>query len=381
MTNETITAEESKVEKNEGSNFSMKKNESNNNKINEGNQIINEKEDKNNNKSQEQIFDKNIIKSSEIDVNSQININNSEDNSKEKNSINEGTKKGKNYNAEEKLNKIDDKVNDNSKKPENNNNVDKINEPKDSCQAINSQSSKSELTKKDEYAKNESTKGYENESNLLIRERETKASPEIQYLINEIHIIEKRSNERYEEINKMSNELQTEIVALINQLENVQEEHRKIADILDKIQMRDKAKNIFKPFEQLLKDEDLIKIKEDRNKKWKLIAQRAKEYYKNYNNSNKYKSFAEIIDKSVELMAKGNKAAHDINLEYYEKDINRIIEENKNKIINPIKLCFLLQIDISKDSLLDGYDFLDTFYENDMTGGFTQGKSYEEYFK
>ena len=377
MINETITAEESKVEKNEGSNFSMKKNESKNNKINEGNQIINEKEDKNNNKRQEQILDKNIIKSSEIEFNSQININNSEDNSKEKNSINEGTKKGKNYNAEEKLNKIDDKVNDNSKKPENNNNVDKINEPKDSCQAINSQSSKSELTKKDEYAKNESTKGYENESNLLIRERETKASPEIQYLINEIHIIEKRSNERYEEINKMSNELQTEIVALTNQLENVQEEHRKIADILDKIQMRDRAKNIFMPFEQLLKDEDLIKIKEDRNKKWKLIAQRAKEYYKNYNNSNKYKSFAEIMDKSVELMAKGNKAAHDINLEYYEKDINRIIEENKNKIINPIKLCFLLQIDISKDSLLDGYDFLDTFYENDMTLGFTQGKSYE----
>ena len=83
-----------------------------------------------------------------------------------------------------------------------------------------------------------------------------------------------------------------------------------------------------------------------------MIAQRTKEYYKNYNNSNKYKAFIEITDKSAELMVKGNKAAHDINLEYYKKDINRIIEENKNKIINLIKLCFLLQINISKDSLL-----------------------------
>jgi len=34
----------------------------------------------------------------------------------------------------------------------------------------------SDLTKKDEYSKNESTKGYENESNLLVSQRETKAS-------------------------------------------------------------------------------------------------------------------------------------------------------------------------------------------------------------
>jgi len=164
-------------------------------------------------------------------------------------------------------------------------------------------------------------------------------------------------------------------------LENVQEKNRKIIDILGKIQMRDSLKNMFSPFEIHLTEEDRLKINKDRNKRWKIIAQRAKEYYINYNKSRKYMAFAEIMDKSAELMAKGNKADHDINLEYYEKDINRIIEENENKIINPIKLCFLLQIDISKDSLLDGYDFLDTFYENDMTRGFTQGKSYEQYFK
>ena len=166
-----------------------------------------------------------------------------------------------------------------------------------------------------------------------------------------------------------------------NQLENVQEENRKITDILGIIQMRDSVKNLLSPFEIYLTEEDKMKINKDKNKKWKMIAQRAKDYYINYNNSRKYMLFAEIMDKSAELMAKGNKSAHDINLEYYEKDINRIIEENKNKIINPIKICFLLQIDISKDSLLDGYDFLDTFEENDMNRGFTQGKSYEQYFK
>jgi len=76
-----------------------------------------------------------------------------------------------------------------------------------------------------------------------------------------------------------------------------------------------------------------LKLKKTEIKKKKLIAQRTKEYYNHYNNSNKYKAFTEIMDKSTESMAKGNKVAHDINLEYYEKGINRIIEENKSKIL------------------------------------------------
>ena len=399
--NETITAEENKKErkvgKNEDSNLSMKSNESNNKKIKEGG-LINEKDDKNNNINQEQVFDKNTINSNKIDASSQINISGKplikgEGNSKEKNSINEGAKKGKNYKIE-KLDSIDDKANDNSKNPENNNNVDKKKEHKDSFLAVENKSSKSDLTKKVEFAKNEDTKGYQNESNLLVIQRKT--SPEIQDLINIINNNNKRNDERYDELKKRSDErydelydelkkrsdeLQTKYDILENQLENVQEKNRKIIDILGKIQMRDSLKNMFSPFEIHLTEEDRLKINKDRNKRWKIIAQRAKEYYINYNKSRKYMAFAEIMDKSAELMAKGNKADHDINLEYYEKDINRIIEENENKIINPIKLCFLLQIDISKDSLLDGYDFLDTFYENDMTRGFTQGKSYEQYFK
>jgi hypothetical protein len=105
MENETITTEESKKErkigKNEDSNLSMQTNESNNKKIKEG-CLINEKDNKNNNINQEQVFDKNTINSNKIDVSSQINISGKplikvEDNSKEKNSINEGAKKGKYY--------------------------------------------------------------------------------------------------------------------------------------------------------------------------------------------------------------------------------------------------------------------------------------------
>ena len=336
MDNETITTEESKkerkVRKNEDSNLSMQTNESNNKKIKEG-CLINEKDNKNNNINQEQVFDKNTINSNKIDVSSQINISGKplikrEGNSKEKNSINEGAKKGKNY-KKEKLDNIDDKANDNSKNSENNNNVDKIKEPKDSCRSTENKSSKSDLTKKDEYAKNEGTKGYQNESNLLVIQRET--SPEIQDLINIININNKRNDERYDELKKRSDErydeLQTKYVTLKNQLKNVQEENRKITDILGKIQMRDSVKNILSPFEIYLTKEDKIKINKDRNLKWKMIAQRVKEYYIKYNNSRKYMVFAEIMDKSAELMVKGNNAAHDIFLEYYEKDINRIIEE------------------------------------------------------
>ena len=336
MENETITAEESKKErkigKNEDSNLSMQTNESNNKKIKEG-CLINEKDNKNNNINQEQVFNKNTINSNKIDVSSQINISGKplikrEGNSKEKNSINEGAKKGKKY-KKEKLDSIDDKANDNSKNSENNNNVDKIKEPKDSCRSTENKSSKSDLTKKDECTKNEGTKGYQNESNLLVIQRE--ASPEIQDLINIININNKRNDERYDELKKRSDErydeLQTKYVTLKNQLENVQEENKKITDILGKIQMRDSVKNILSPFEIYLTEEDKMKINKDRNLKWKMIAQRAKEYYIKYNNSRKYMVFAEIMDKSAELMAKGNNAAHDIFLEYYEKDINRIIEE------------------------------------------------------
>ena len=393
ISNEIITTEEnkekSKLEKNEGSNLLMKRNKSNNKKNNEGGQIFKDKKEKNNNINQEQVLYKNTIISNEIDDNIQINISgkpliNSEDNSKEKNSINEGIKKGKNSKPKEKLDIIDDKVNDNSKNPENNNKVDKMKEPKDSYQAINNQSSKSDLIKKDKYAKNESTEGYENESNLLVSQREAKTSSNLEYLINEIKIIkksydelQKKSDERYDELQKKNVELQKKNDELQTKMENVLKENRKIIDILGKIQMRDSVKNMFNSFVHHLKEADRMEIQKDKNKKWNLIAQRAKEYYIKYYNSNKYKAFAEIMDKSAELMAKGNKAA---NLEYFEKDINRIIEENKFKIINPIKLCFLLQIDISRDFLLDGYDFLETFYENNMTRAFTQAKSYEQYF-
>jgi hypothetical protein len=74
---------------------------------------------------------------------------------------------------------------------------------------------------------------------------------------------------------------------LKNQLENVQEQNRKITDILGKIQMRDSVKNLLSPFEIYLTEEDKMNINKDKNKKWKMIAQRAKEYYIKYNNSRK----------------------------------------------------------------------------------------------
>jgi len=111
---------------------------------------------------------------------------------------------------------------------------------------------------------------------FICKPKRNKNIPEIQNLINEINIIKKRSNERYEEIKKKSNEFQIKNVKLTNQLENVQEENRKIADILGKIQMRDSPKNIFMPFEQNLKDEDMIKNKkiEIKNGNWLLKEQK-----------------------------------------------------------------------------------------------------------
>ena len=48
--------------------------------------------------------------------------------------------------------------------------------------------------------------------------------------------------------------------------------------------------------------------------------------------------------------------------------------------MNPIKICFLLHIKVSENCLLDGYELLDSFYENNMTRAFTRSKPLEKFF-
>lgn len=87
------------------------------------------------------------------------------------------------------------------------------------------------------------------------------------------------------------------------------------------------------------------------------------------------------MEKCLENINKGNYDAHHVNLEYYESQLNKWIENNKTMFCNLDKLCFLLKIHISDNSILEAYDLLDQFYEDNMELKFLKGRTFEDYFK
>ena len=128
----------------------------------------------------------------------------------------------------------------------------------------------------------------------------------------------------YEIINKMRSEFQNKISLIETQLKDVQDENKKITETLGHIQLRDKAKNFLKSFNIKLQENDLKKIELGKKKKWDLISEKIKENYKNYQNSDNYEVFCEIIEKSAKAIDEGNNSAHELKLEYYEKNIEKV---------------------------------------------------------
>ena len=87
------------------------------------------------------------------------------------------------------------------------------------------------------------------------------------------------------------------------------------------------------------------------------------------------------MEKSAESITKGNDDAHQVILEYYEKNIDAIIQGKENFVINANKMCFLLLINVPKNLLIEAYNLLHVFYQDDMTRAFTRGNSLEGYFQ
>ena len=314
--------------------------------------IINEGEI-NNIKSQEQILNKDGKKE-----NSQLGESREAKNdlkfSKEKDSLYEKSKDRRISQIEEKC-KQDEIENDNSKTVENNNNNNGKKESTISNQIINehndnSYSEKSSDNTKDD--KNDYIKEKNETNNSLIFENEPK-SPEIQNLIkefnkmkiqmedkynllqNEMKMVQDNNNSLQKEMKMVqdnNNSLQKEMKMVQdknNSLENemkimkkeVNQLHKKIEKIsstLGTIQMRDRAKNLLKPYEYLLNNEDIEIIEKDKDKKWELISNKIKGKHKEHEKSDYYPAFMEIVAKSAQTISKGNKAAHHVSLELYE---------------------------------------------------------------
>ena len=357
---------------------------------------------------------------SKIEVSSKNNIeeviNNEEnkiiDNSENKSGINEEAVQNKNeikYESvqSEKVNREEDKLKDKNSNNENINNENQeqteknlpFNEKETDVIKVEN-GNNSENGSKETNLTNQSLNGNGNSksnkseideeelNNLFKFESEFSKSPDMQKLFEafkkmtaKFEKIEKENKEKFEEMKKENIELQNKVSLFETQLNNVQDENNKIIETLGHIQLRDKAKNLLRSFNIILDENDQKKIDRKEKTKWELISEKIKEQYKKYEKSNNYKVFCEIIEKSADTIDEGNKSAHEIKLEYYEKNVDRFIQDNQITIVNPIKMCFLLQINVSRDCLINGYDFLNSYYENDLTRQFTRGKPLEQFFK
>ena len=279
------------------------------------------------------------------------------------------------------------KVNNSSKTIENNNGS--VNGTKDnsiSNQSINGQNGNSYFDKTSDNNKSDKSNNIEESriNNTFNFENEFNRSPEIQKLYDEINKINKENKEREEkareEAEKRFQHLENENNVLKNEISKTKAKLDEVTKALGLIQLRDRAKNFLKSFNIKLDNKDEEAIKEKKKTKWKIISDKIKENYKKYEKSNKYGAFIEVVEKSSETIDKGNEFAHKVKIEYYENNINRFFQENNIKIMNPIKICFLLHIKVSENCLLDGYELLDSFYENNMTRAFTRSKPLEQFF-
>lgn len=317
----------------------------------------------------------------------------------------EDTSNNINYNNEkksnEKLNKIEENIHSNGKEtdyinPENinNNSESGTKETSKSYQSLSSNNGSSNLEPSEIIGEGQ-LKNLINFESEFVKSEDMKKIIEAIYKMRaedderfkkKIEKIEKENRDKFENIEKEKNELQNKITLIETQLKKVEDKNNEMTEILGHIQLRDKAKNFLRSFNIILDENDLkpkdekTKEKKEKQKKWILIAQKIKKEYEIYKNSSNYKVFCEIIDKSAQTIEKGNQSAHKIKLEYYEKNISKFNNINKIAIMNPFKMCFLLQINVSEDCLLNGYDFLNSYYENDLTRAFTRSKPLKEFF-
>ena len=99
-----------------------------------------------------------------------------------------------------------------------------------------------------------------------------------------------------------------------------------------------------------------------------------------YTNEPRYKSFIEIVNKSEITINKGNDYAHKFEIDKYEDKAKEFILNNNLNIANMNKIYFLFEIGVSKDLFIDGYNFLDKFFNDDISRAILRSQSFGNFF-
>ena len=187
----------------------------------------------------------------------------------------------------------------------------------------------------------------------------------------------KMKNAFKEEMNSKETRHMEEMKIYATELNTLKDDIKKIKSILGGIQVRDLAKNFLNRYSIHLTDEDKKKISTKEKKRWALIAERGiehlKVFYKDYVETDGFKSLIKIIESSLRIINEGNSFAHSFNCELFLEEIE---EYKKQKILIDNDGKNLTKHDYIKNC----YEFLVNYCEKDMSKVFERGISEKTFF-
>ena len=195
--------------------------------------------------------------------------------------------------------------------------------------------------------------------------------------------INRKFKEKDDEIEKLRKNMEKEIKdknKMKIEMKIMKDDIQNLKNMIGSIQVRDLAKTFMNQFKYLLNNNDKDKININKEEKWKIIRERVEKSFQEYDHSTKYVSFIELLRKSEIVIKIGNKEAHTIALEIYEKKICEIAEKLKLTMPNSNKLFFLIELGVSENSFKDGYQFLNDYFEDNMVRKFLRSNPFTSYF-
>ena len=221
---------------------------------------------------------------------------------------------------------------------------------------------------------NEMKREYEEKMNN-IKIDNSKKSEEIKKLNNKIITMQKDNRNEINELNSTlkvmlldKGKKEIEINKFKNNLNKLKNEIKDVKKVLGTIQVRDLAKSFLNQFRYLLTDEDRKQIEINRPEKWIIIFKRVSITFNDYKQSTNFDAIMEIFRKSLNIIQEGDKSAHSVKANIYIEDITEVAKKNKLIIpnCNQTKLLFLSQLDIPKKLFLEGYKFLEKYFNDEM---------------
>ena len=205
----------------------------------------------------------------------------------------------------------------------------------------------------------------------------------------------KKKDKEFESIKEENNKLAVRVkflegdnIEMANKIKSLEGDNKIMKDdiqhlknMLGSIQVRDLAKNFMNQFTYLLTEEDYDEIKIKKKSKWEKITEKVEISFQGYKKSPKYDSFIELFKKSENVIKYGNNEAHSIALEVYEKNIIETAKRYNLSLTDSNKIFFLIQLGVSKNSFKDGYQFLNEYFEENMTRKILKDNPLTNFFK